>query len=221
MRQPARRLVLLGGGTWHDFPMAARVLGEAFSPYTRVEYTEDAGSLAHGALQGADALALYTCLAAEDPGLAHKAHAEFPAAAARAVESFVAQGGAFLGLHSTLCSFMGWTGLGEIMGGRWVWGETGHDPVAPFAVRVRTGHPIVTDLGPFEVNDEHYFKLKMLRDVDVLLESDWRGAVQPQGWATTYGKGRVFVSVLGHTAEALGHPAHRRFLTAGLAWALP
>jgi hypothetical protein len=201
--------------------MAARVIGEALAPFARVEYTEDASALAHGALKGADALALYTCLAAEDPGLEHKARAQFPANAARAVEDFVRRGGGFLGLHSTLCSFMGWEGLGDIMGGRWVWGETGHDPVGPFPVHVKPGHPVVTDLGPFEVNDEHYFKLKMLRPVDVLLESEWRGAVQPQGWATTYGEGRVFVSVLGHTEEALGHPAHRTFLARGLAWALP
>ncbi len=215
------RVLLVAAGTWHDFPGCARALADAFAPVADCDITHDPGRLSHAGLRGYRGLVTYACLFADDTAIGDRARAAISMDGQRAVERFVAAGGGFLPLHGTLCSWDGWTRLGEVMGMRWVQGVSAHDPMETFTVRVNRAHPLALGLdASFEIHDEKYHLLRPIRPVAGLLEADWRGAPQPLGWTTTWGRGRVHVNALGHTVEALGHPAVRRLLANGLRWAL-
>src|SRR5690242_2167620 len=99
------RLLLVTGGTWHDFPGVGAVIRDALAPVAAVDVTEDLGRLSVKGLAGYDGLALYTCYAVGDDALTDKARAALPSHAQRAAEDFVAGGRAFLPLHSIICSF--------------------------------------------------------------------------------------------------------------------
>lgn len=214
------RLLLIGGGTWHDFAGVAATLTEALAPVAAVTYTEDTGRLSRKGLEGFDALGLYTCLAVGDDALTDKARAALPAHAQEAVEEFVDSGKAFLPLHSIICSFPAWRGLAEMIGLTWDWGVAGHDPQETFTARWKKSHPLWQGADDITLFDEKYHALRPLRPVNVLYEAEWQGKEQPLGWTTTFGKGRVVYSALGHTPEAMGHPVHTALLRRGLAWAL-
>ncbi len=214
-----RRLLLVTGGTWHDMDGAADRIVRAFAPLAACEVAGP-DALRTGVLRGFDAFALYTCLAAEDDGLKDKTAASLPPDARAAVEGFVEGGGAFLPLHATICSFTDWEGLGRMMGARWTWFESAHDPFGAFTVRVRGGHPLGAGLGDFEVRDELYHTLRMHRPVDVLLEAERRGVMEPHAWTAAFGGGKVFCFLPGHTPETLGLTPIQELLRRGLAWAL-
>ena len=215
-----KKVLLFGGGTWHDFPGVAAVLTEALAPVARVAYTEDSGMLSDRGLKEFDVLALYTCLFTSDDTLADKSRAALPGHAQHAVESFVAGGKAFLPLHGTICSFPGWRRLGEMIGMTWMWGEAGHDPQETFTARWHRSHPLWQGAEDITLFDEKYHALRPVRPVDIFMESTWQDRPQPLGWTTTFGRGRVVYSALGHTPEAIGHPGHAALLRRGLAWAL-
>ena len=214
------RVLLFGGGTWHDFPGIAAAVTEALAPVARVEYTEDPGRLSRRGLAGADALAMYTCFALGDDALTDKSRAALPGHAQEAVESFVAGGGAFLPLHGIICSYPGWRGLYRMIGAEWIWGVAGHDPQETFTARWVKTHPLWQGAESITLFDEKYHALTPHRPVDRFLEADWQGAAQPLGWTTTHGRGRVVYSGLGHTPAAMAHPVHAALLRRGLMWAL-
>ena len=82
-----KRLLLVGGGTWHDFPGVAATLTEALAPIAHVTYTEDLGRFSRRGLAGFDALGIYTCYAVGDDALTDKSLAAIPAHAQAAVGS--------------------------------------------------------------------------------------------------------------------------------------
>lgn len=215
-----KRLLLHGGGTWHDFVGVAAVLADALAPVARVTYSEDPGRLSRAGLGGFDALAVYTCYAAGDDALTDKSRAAVPGHAQRAVEDFVAAGAAFLPLHGAVCSYPGWRGLYRMIGAEWIWGMSGHDPQETFTARWVRSHPLWAGAEDITQFDEKYHALRPLRPLRRFLEAEWRGAVQPMGWTTTFGRGRVVYSALGHTPAAMAHPAHASLLRRGLTWAL-
>jgi hypothetical protein len=50
------------------------------------------------------------------------------------------------------------TASGEIVGARWVWGQSGHPTLGPVEARFIRGSnsPLVADLAPFDCEDEAY-----------------------------------------------------------------
>lgn len=215
-----KKMLFLGGGTWHDCAACAESVIRAFSGQVEADYTEDPAKLKAGSLKKYDALAMFTCLGAEDDGLKDKSRASLPADARKSVEDFVAAGGPFVPLHSTMCSYTDWEGLSEMLGIRWVWGTSYHGPHETYTMRVNRNHPLAGEFSDMEIHDELYRKLKPIRPVDLLMTVDADGAPQPHAWTTGYGKGRVFFWGPGHTAETLGKPEVQKALAAGLKWAL-
>ncbi len=87
-------------------------------------------------------------------------------------------------------------------------------------------HPIMAGIGSFEHTSEQYY-LNYDPAVEVLATTIFSGAhhpwrrnvVMPVVFTTTHGRGRVFYSSLGHTADELKIPQVRTILRRGLAWA--
>lgn len=90
----------------------------------------------------------------------------------------------------------------------------------------RPDHPIMQGIESFEHTSEQYY-LNYDPAVEVLATTTFSGefhpwrknVVMPVVFTTMQGKGRVFYSSLGHTADELDIPNVRTILTRGLLWA--
>jgi type 1 glutamine amidotransferase len=115
----------------------------------------------------------------------------------------------------------------HLTGGQWAAHPGGFVEHKVRFVPERADHPIVTGLGPFELNTEQYWTLTDgLNDVlattyfTATPETPWHeDMVAPAVWTRRWGKGRVFVSTIGHTLEDLDVPQVRALTERGLLWA--
>jgi type 1 glutamine amidotransferase len=106
---------------------------------------------------------------------------------------------------------------------RRVWdhqGGSGHDAYGPFrVVTTAATHDITRGMPPFEALDELYFKQAGEEPIVPLAVavSKSTGHEEPMAWAHAYGEGRVFQTVLGHSAESIRRAA--TLMRRGSAWA--
>lgn len=99
-------------------------------------------------------------------------------------------------------------------------GGSGHDAYGPFRVDIAgVAHPILRGLAPFETVDELYFRQTGEEPIIALAtaRSKVTGRDEPMAWAHDYGRGRVFQTVLGHSAESIHKAAP--LIRRGAVWA--
>lgn len=105
----------------------------------------------------------------------------------------------------------------------------GHPP-NPGPLRVHlcaehADHPVIARLDDFEVDTDGYWTLTdPLNDVLATVTFDpddtrQRAVTIPAVWTRTWGKGRVFVSTVGHGPADFGNPHLRTLTRQGLLWA--
>jgi type 1 glutamine amidotransferase/dienelactone hydrolase len=220
-RRKARVLLLTGDDVpAHDWRSTTPPARAALEKDGRLEVrvAEDPSLLETGALGAYDLVVLnYRNAPDRDPGPRAREN----------LAAFVRAGGGLVALHFAVNAFEGWDEYPKMIGRIWVGRRagqkvSGHGPRGPFQVRVAApSHPITQGLGDFEADDELYAQLVGEAPIDVLLEasSDYSGKVEPIAWTLSYGKGRVFVTVLGHDARARSHPAFETLLLRGAVWA--
>lgn len=85
----------------------------------------------------------------------------------------------------------------------WVHGQgnSGHDAFGNFRVtKTAAQHPITDGLGPFNTQDELYYRQQGPLPIEPLMSAVSRDTkkAEPMAWAYQYGKGKVFQTVLGH-----------------------
>jgi len=105
----------------------------------------------------------------------------------------------------------------------------GHGPGHAFEVTVRdANHPIMRGFPAKWVNakDELYHGQRgPAENMHILLSSfsakdkGGTGVHEPMAWTVSYGKGRVFVDLLGHDATCLAHAGSAAMLCRGAEWA--
>ncbi len=98
--------------------------------------------------------------------------------------------------------------------------DSGHDPYGPFLAKpTAVRHPITAGLAPFETVDELYFRQKGDLKVSPLVSARSRvtGKDEPLAWAYSYGRGRIFQTLLGHADESVRAAA--ALIRRGSAWA--
>jgi type 1 glutamine amidotransferase len=141
-------------------------------------------------------------------------------AAREGLFSFVRDGGGYVGVHcaSDVSTFVEETDeeYEDLVGGAFL----GHPENAEFGVEiVDRDHEITAGIEDFSVYDEPY-DLRVSDDNRVLARMNHPdlGDV-PVAWTRSYGDGRVFYLSLGHTDEALEHPAVQELLVRGVRWA--
>jgi type 1 glutamine amidotransferase len=101
-------------------------------------------------------------------------------------------------------------------------GRSGHDAYGKFRVEIaQPDHPITRGLTAFETTDELYFRQQGTEPIEVLAtaRSKVTGQDEPMAMVYRYGKGRVFQTVLGHSADSLRTPAVARLIRRAAAWA--
>jgi uncharacterized protein len=132
------------------------------------------------------------------------------------------------GWHGGVCdSFRGSPDYLHLTGGQWAAHPGGFVEHEVAIVPERAGHEIVAGLDRWRLDTEQYWVLTdELNDVlatttfPVGDDTPWREEVTcPAVWTRRWGRGKVFVSTIGHKLEDLDHPAVRTLTERGLLWA--
>jgi hypothetical protein len=63
---------------------------------------------------------------------------------------------------------------------------------------VDSSSPITQGIKDFSVEDELYYQLQLMPDVQPLATVEYQGTAWPVAWTRTFGKGRVFHTTMGH-----------------------
>ena len=205
----ARQVLVLCDDKWHPADRVRAGLAALGTEEFAFEIVEDARAWS-AARMGQFPLVLLTkanhVLATDEtPWITPEVEAAFV--------DYVSAGGGLLAVHSgTIVAEL--AELRRLLGGTFVH----HPPRCEVTVTPQGYHPIVDDVEPFTLVDEHYFmEIDDLQAHHFLTTTSEHGA-QSGGWLREEGDGRVCVLAPGHTAEVW---QHREFLTLirnGLRW---
>ena len=158
----------------------------------------------------------------QKPGLSEKAKRNFT--------RFLNRGGGLVLVHFANGAFhfslpdagdSDWPEYREICRRAWDHGESGHDAYGRFAVQIKKAqHPIMSGIEPFETVDELYYKQAGDLPIEVLATAKSKVTRQsePMSFVYNYGKGRVFQTVLGHSAESLRTPGTSQMIRNAVVW---
>ena len=167
-----------------------------------------------------------------------KPNNRWPAPAEEALTQWVRSGKGIVVYHFALSAFEGWEDFERMAVATWRPDHGQHSPRHDFQVSVvDASHTIVGGLGNgFSIlDDELYTNLKSVdteqrhiiatayddpefyKDkLKVLFDDD---RTSPMLWTREWGKGRVFVTALGHDLKAMQNPGFRKTLARGAEWA--
>jgi hypothetical protein len=154
----------------------------------------------------------------------------------RGLDGFIRRGKGFVCLHISTCLSDTWPKYHDITGGGWITGTSFHPPYGQFTANVKDpSHPGVRGVSDFVTNDELYMGLAYKDGNEVFITADAedgthpRGAQQepkfmpggtfPLGWTRKYGRGKVFVLLLGHNGLSFQTPEFQRMVLNGVSWA--
>ncbi|MFM7149334.1 MAG: ThuA domain-containing protein, partial [Gemmataceae bacterium] len=96
-----------------------------------------------------------------------------------------------------------------------------HDAFGKFQVRIaRPDHPLTSGLTSFEVEDELYFDQDGDDPVEPLITAESRVTkrIEPLAWTYTYGKCKVFQTLLGHSEKTYDAPQVGEMLRRAAIW---
>jgi type 1 glutamine amidotransferase len=201
------------GHKWRETAPALKRIIEA-DPRLEVRIVEDPHFLDSAALTNYAAVLLHF-QNWEVPG---------PGAAAREnLKRYVADGGGLMSVHFGCGAWHGeWPEFQKILGRVWR-GTNGpqHDRRGPFTVRiVDKSHPATKGLSDFETDDELYTCLVGDEPIHLLAKAksteDKRD--HPMAFVREYGKGRVFLTTLGHDVKAFTNSSVPQLIRQACAW---
>jgi type 1 glutamine amidotransferase len=156
-----------------------------------------------------------------------------------ALVNYVRGGKGLVVYHFSMAAFDGWTEFEKMCGANWRPGNGHHSARHDFTVQIKDGdHAITRGLAPSyqQTNDELYANLRWQPEGSYhVLATAWddhsrykpdekqpvkgAGLDQPMLWTADYGRGRVFVTALGHDAAAMKSQIFVESLTRGAEWA--
>ncbi|MGQ9455555.1 MAG: ThuA domain-containing protein [Armatimonadota bacterium] len=193
------------GGPYHDNPALYDMLKKKLESTGRfvLTVTDNRDELAKPAIDKYDVVLIYTT------------GGELTQSQEQGVISFVENGKGVVGIHSATDSFKNSDAYWKLLCGRFA----GHG-AGTFKVKI-TGksHPVVKGMSEFQITDETYRhtwhpEAKPI----VLMRREEDG--EPVSWVQYYGKGRVFVTGLGHGKPAWENPAFQQLIERALDWAV-
>jgi type 1 glutamine amidotransferase len=147
--------------------------------------------------------------------------------------SFIRDDGkGFVAAHAASTAFFSWPEFGEMLGGRFdehPWGIADgtvvvDDPAFPAMRHLPRAKLFRDEL--YQIKDFSRSKIRVLAHLDTSKLDLTKPLVHrkdgdfPAAWAKTYGKGRVFYSILGHDAEDWDNPAIATMYYEAMRWAL-
>ena len=154
--------------------------------------------------------------------------------------SYIENGKGFVCIHISGCAAEDWPEFYDITGGGWVLGKSYHPPYGQFTVNVnQSTHPGALGISDFVTNDELYLGNIEYKDGnDVFITSNHRegtyprnnpkgdlmhmpGGTFPLGWTRMFGRGRVYVTLLGHNGLSFQTPQFQQVILNGVRWVAP
>jgi type 1 glutamine amidotransferase len=143
----------------------------------------------------------------------------------KALTDAVRGGVGLAGFHGQMCdSFRNETEYQFMTGGQWV-AHPGN--IIGYRVNItRQDDPVMAGITGFDYRSEQYY-MHVDPANEVLATTTFTGehcdfiagVVMPVVWKKRYGKGRVFYSALGHTADEFAVPQMKTILERGMLWA--
>ncbi|QAY64285.1 ThuA domain-containing protein [Xylanimonas allomyrinae] len=220
MTDRARILVLAGRGRhedpWHDHAATSHRLALVLAALGEVEVRSTFRD-ALDDVAGVDLLVLN--VGAPTPGHPDDAPAWTPFH--ERLDAWARADGRILAVHQTALAFPDAPGFGEVLGGRWVEGVTGHPPIGGMRLTVAGGtHPITAGLGAVEAYDERYCRLRVAPSSQVLGWVHDDDEPHPALWVSTAHGGRTVYSALGHDARSYDSAGHQELLLRAARWLL-
>lgn len=214
--EASKQVLLVTGQDYpgHEWRKTAPVLADALrkDPRLAVTVNEDPACLA-GALDKYDVIVLHFMNWEQpDPGPVAREN----------LKQFVEGGKGLCLVHFACGAFQEWPEFRNLAGRAWDPKMRPHDPHGPFRVDIRQPqHPIMEGMEPFVTTDELYTCLAGDWPIDVLAtaKSSVDGADYAMAFTSSYGKGRVFHSPLGHDVAALANAPVGELMRRGCAWA--
>lgn len=198
------KVLFLVGGPYHDNPELYPILQKALEDtgHFAVTLSRDLDQFKAENIKNYDLVLMYstrlTPTKEQEQGLV----------------DFVASGKGLVGIHCATDTFRESDAYWKLVGGRFR--THGNET---FKVNV-TGksHPIVKGMSSFDISDETYSDdFHPDSKVIVLMRRDKDS--EPAAWVQYYGKGRVFVTGLGHGKPAWENPAFQELVKRGAEWA--
>jgi hypothetical protein len=220
---------LISGGIYHDFDASSALIAREFRKLGLETVVFDEPEAALSALATSPRCDLLTINALRFTMLQHEKYApqraqwafDLSASGRAALEGYVHDGGALLGLHTASICFDGWNEWPRILGASWTWGRSFHAPAGDVEVEcIDSVDPLTAGIKRFQVVDEVYRNLDISLDSRPLLRARMRGedGYHPVLWAHRYGAGRVVYDALGHGPESVGEATHLEVLRRAARW---
>ncbi|MGA8454798.1 MAG: ThuA domain-containing protein [Streptosporangiaceae bacterium] len=140
----------------------------------------------------------------------------------------VRSGTGFAGWHGGIVdAFRGEPLYSLVTGGQFVYHPRGFVRYQVRPVADRADHPVLAGVEAFTLTTEQYY-VHVDPGIDVLAVTDFvadpaypdlAGVVMPVTWTRRWGRGRVFVTTIGHSVSDLEVPQVDAMIRAGMAWA--
>ncbi len=211
----SRVLVFTRTSGWrHDsIPEAIAALrGIGAGAGIEVVATEDPGAFTPAALQAYDAVVF-----------ASTTRDVLDDAQQAAFESYVRDGGGYMGIHAAADTEYDWPWYGELVG---AWFDSHPEGLQTSPVRFESPG-VLAQGATWTVTDELYnYRRNPRADVDVIAtvdesayEGGTMGSDHPIAWCHRMGGGRAWYTGLGHTRAMYADPVYRRHLLRGLRFA--
>jgi predicted dehydrogenase/type 1 glutamine amidotransferase len=203
----AKNVLLITGGTWHDFATIGKMLARLLEEhgYT-VEQTGDRQSFL--SLPGGKfgAVVIYTC------------DRVWTAEQAAALEKFIKAGGACVAIHSANAVDKGTSAeYVKVLGSRFA----AHGPQVEYEVQpTDPAHFISKHMQSYRVFSELYLLGDVADDIHVLATAHWQNQPAPMMYVRHLGAGRLFYTAVGHHLPDFQVPEWQKLFLRGLRWAL-
>ncbi|WP_372754859.1 ThuA domain-containing protein [Mariniflexile sp.] len=143
----------------------------------------------------------------------------------KAFETFIKNGGSFMGIHSATDTEYDWPWYGKLVGAYFL---SHPEQATATLIRVNENHPSTKHLPEQWVHYDEWYNFKSFnQDISVLLrldESSYDGGVHgdyhPIAWYHEFDGGRSFYTGLGHTNESYAVPEFKQHLLGGILYCL-
>ena len=135
------------------------------------------------------------------------------------LDAYLQKGGGLVYLHFAVDATANPKALADRIGLAWQGGVSKFRHGDVELKITQNAHPITQGFNRVLFHDETYWQLvKGAKNINVLATAKEEGEEIPILWTTTEGKGRVFVSILGHYNWTFDDPLFRILLLRGISW---
>lgn len=207
----AKNILLLLGGTYHDFDGYAAAMQPVFTQLGHhIEATYDLDALTQLDEREVDVLLIYTCLGNPD----QPDDTGFNAEQTESLSQWVRRGGGLLAAHAATVTGQVNPAFARLVGGAFI----SHPPQFVFSVYpMARPHPITAGIEAFAVHDEFYMQ-SYDDSVEIHMAAMDRGICYPMVWTRTEGRGRVAHVAPGHGPAVWALPAYQQLMTQTVDW---